>query len=171
MDKPDLEQVTAPSGRGRPHYEWWISPEARINGERPVAYRELATWLSRSISTLGGDLREIEEAGRQIGREIAPADGRGDPAKALESALSAMGFQPRRRDCGARTTFTLANCPYRDVARANPGVVCTLHRGIARGLLQRVSPASELTGFNIRDPDKAGCLIEIEAPANLAPTK
>jgi predicted ArsR family transcriptional regulator len=160
-----VERSTAASGQGRPHYEWWISPGARIGGERPVAYRELATWLSRSISTFDGELKGIEAAGREIGRSLAPAEGRGEPAEALQSALSAMGFQPRRRNDGSRTTFTLCNCPYRDVARANPAVVCTFHRGIACGLVGQVDPESELTGFVIKDPDRAGCMIEIETPA------
>jgi predicted ArsR family transcriptional regulator len=163
-----IERSTAAGDRGRPHYEWWISPDARIDEKRPVAYRDLASWLSRSISTFGGDLEGVEAAGCQIGRGLVPAGGGGRPTEVLESALSAMGFQPRRRDDGARTSFTLTNCPYRDVAKANPGVVCTLHRGIARGLVGQVDPESELTGFVVKDPERAGCLIEIETPARAA---
>ena len=92
--------------------------------------------------------------------------GRGDSADVLESALSAMGFAPRRRSSDRRTTFTLTNCPYREVAKASPGVVCTFHRGIARGLVKRVEPKAELSGFVIRHPEHAGCMIEIERSAD-----
>lgn len=163
-----IERAAASSGRGRPHYEWRISPRARVSGERPVAYRELAAWLSRSITARGGDLREIEAAGERIGAEIAPMTGRGDAAEVLGEALSAMGFQPRARTDGRRTTFTLANCPYRDVAKTNPGVVCTLHRGIARGLLANARPKAELARFVAQDPETAGCVIEIEEFAEVA---
>jgi hypothetical protein len=37
-------------------------------------------------------------------------------------------------------------------------VVCTLHRGMTRGLLGALDPTAELAGFVPRDPDRAGCL-------------
>jgi hypothetical protein len=39
--------------------------------------------------------------------------------------------------------------------------VCTLHRGITRGLLDAIAPETKLAGFVARDPDTAGCLIEL----------
>ena len=62
---------------------------------------------------------------------------------------------------GSRLTFGLGNCPYRDAVRENQPVVCTLHRGITRGLLDVLDPRAKLAGFVPRDPDKAGCLIEL----------
>jgi hypothetical protein len=60
------------------------------------------------------------------------------------------------------TRFELGNCPYRAAVRANQPVVCTLHRGLTRGLLDRLEPRAALSDFVPRDPDHAGCLIEIE---------
>ena len=88
--------------------------------------------------------------------------GRGPPHEALETTLVALGFQPRiqgRTD--DRLAICLRNCPYRDVVRENQPVVCTLHRGITRGLLDVLHPAAELAEFVPRDPDEAGCLIEL----------
>jgi hypothetical protein len=45
--------------------------------------------------------------------------------------------------------------------RENQPVVCTLHRGITRGLLDVLDPDAQLADFVPRDPDKAGCLIEL----------
>jgi hypothetical protein len=45
--------------------------------------------------------------------------------------------------------------------RENQPVVCTLHRGITRGLLDTIAPETKLAGFVPRDPDTAGCLIEL----------
>jgi hypothetical protein len=56
----------------------------------------------------------------------------------------------------------LDNCPYRDAVKADRDVVCGLHRGLTRGLLDVIDPAAKLEAFVPRDPDKAGCLIEIE---------
>jgi hypothetical protein len=39
--------------------------------------------------------------------------------------------------------------------------VCTLHRGMTRGLLDAIAPRTRLAGFVPRDPDTAGCLIEL----------
>ena len=60
-----------------------------------------------------------------------------------------------------RVRFVLGNCPYRDAVRENPPAVCTLHRGITRGLLDRLDPTATLAGFVAKDPDSAGCLIEL----------
>ena len=38
--------------------------------------------------------------------------------------------------------------------------MCTLHRGMTRGLLEQLAPETTLTGFVPKDPYAAGCLIE-----------
>jgi hypothetical protein len=45
--------------------------------------------------------------------------------------------------------------------RESQQVICTLHRGITRGLLDELSPGTELEGFVPRDPYTAGCRIEL----------
>ncbi len=165
LDAGLVEAGAGQGARGRPRKLWRVAADARIGGEPPQAYRELADWLSRSVEGIGADRGDIRAQGRRIGREIA-ADSSGVAcADVLESALAAMGFQPRRSDQGARTAFTLCNCPYREVATANPGVVCALHLGVAEGLVQATDPATRLTEFDAKDPTEAGCLIEIEGPA------
>jgi predicted ArsR family transcriptional regulator len=80
----------------------------------------------------------------------------------MHTALASLGFQPRRQvDEAGTLTYKLCNCPYRDAARESRDVVCTLHRGMTRGLLDAISPETELTGFVARDPYAAGCLIEL----------
>ena len=39
--------------------------------------------------------------------------------------------------------------------------MCTLHRGMTRGLLDAIAPKTKLAGFVPRDPYAAGCLIEL----------
>jgi predicted ArsR family transcriptional regulator len=148
--------------RGRPRDAWTIAPDARPGGEPPRAYRDLGGWLAGAISARPGRLREVEAAGREIGRELAPANARSGATDAFWSALTALGFQPRlERETPGRTTLCLGNCPYRDAVRANQPVVCTLHRGITLGLLDVLQPDAKLTDFVPHDPDAAGCLIEL----------
>ena len=55
----------------------------------------------------------------------------------------------------------LRNCPYREAVLQNPPAICSLHRGITLGLLDRLAPAARLTGFVPHDPRSAGCLIQV----------
>lgn len=78
-------------------------------------------------------------------------------------ALTSLGFAPRRSRTGRDSaTFKLGHCPYRDAVRANQPVVCALHRGLTLGLLDQVLPTAALRSFIPEDPDRAGCLIEVD---------
>jgi predicted ArsR family transcriptional regulator len=116
----------------------------------------------RAIAAAKMPVRDVEAAGRQIGRELAP-DGSDAPAEEqLHGALVALGFQPARElDASGTLTYRLTNCPYREAVRERQQVVCGLHRGLTRGLLEAIDPKAELTGFVPKDPYEAGCLIEV----------
>jgi predicted ArsR family transcriptional regulator len=156
-----VTRARARRARGRPRDAWTIASDARPGGRAPHAYAELARWLARSMRSGPGSLRAIEATGREIGGELASSDGAlGEDA--LQGTLTALGFQPEvQLRKGDRLTVRLGNCPYRDAVRENQPVVCTLHRGITRGLLDVLYPRTKLAGFVPHDPDKAGCLIEL----------
>jgi predicted ArsR family transcriptional regulator len=160
-----LVRARTRQARGRPRDAWTIASDARPAGHAPHAYAELVRWLARAMRSGPSGLRGIEATGREIGRGLAPSDrmlGENALQNALQSTLTALGFQPkvqlRKED---RLAFRLGNCPYRDAVRENQPVVCALHRGITRGLLDVLDPRAKLAGFVPRDPDKAGCLIEL----------
>ena len=124
----------------------------------------MARSLARAIPATAPRLREVENAGAEMGRELADHLGQtteGGTRQALSNALEALGFAPERTDDGDLTRFRLMTCPYADTVRENPAVVCTLHRGIVQGVLDSVAPDARLTGFEPRDPDIAGCIVEI----------
>jgi predicted ArsR family transcriptional regulator len=151
--------------RGRPRDEWAIAPTASPGAEAPQAYTALARWLARTIPPTRSRLREVEATGRKIGQELA-AGPAASPAQAIVDQLAALGFQPQTQarphgELGCR----LANCPFRDSVRANPDVVCTLHRGLTRGLLDQLAPTARLARFVPHDPERAGCEIEISGLA------
>jgi predicted ArsR family transcriptional regulator len=149
-------------GRGRPRDMWAIAPDAQPGGDPPSAYADLGRWLARTIQPGKTTLRAVEASGREIGRDVAPA-GEGVPAEAkMHTALASMGFQPQREiDPAGGLTYRLCNCPYRDAVHENRDVVCALHRGITRGLLDEISPTTKLAGFVALDPYTAGCRIEL----------
>ncbi len=151
--------------QGRPHDEWAIAPGGQPRREAPTGYRVLAGWLASAVPVNKGRLREVESAGREIGRDLG-ADASGPPERAIEDVLASLGFQPELDGpVEGRLGCRLGNCPYRDSARENREVVCTLHRGVMRGILDRVSPDAVLTKFAPKDPETAGCEVEIEGLA------
>ena len=149
--------------RGRPRDAWTISPDAQPGGDPPTGYAELARWLVRSLASGGKDADDLEATGREIGRELVPAGTGGE--RRLHDILVTLGFQPERRRVGSDgLTYCLRNCPYREAVHERQPVVCGLHRGLTRGLLDVIDPDTELVGFVAKDPDTAGCLIEIRGP-------
>jgi len=155
-----VERTRPRQAVGRPRDAWAVAPDARPGDRAPSAYADLGRWLARAIAPGPRRLRDIEATGREIGRELAPAK-HGSLKETLESAFTALGFQPRLEASNSGMTFCLGNCPYRDAVRENQEVVCTLHRGLTRGLLDVLEPEAKLAGFVPRDPYKAGCLIEL----------
>ncbi|HEU4978191.1 MAG TPA: hypothetical protein VFT42_04795 [Solirubrobacteraceae bacterium] len=138
--------------RGRPRDLWRAAP-----GSRSQPYADLGRWLARALLPGGPG---VEATGREVGRELAQAR---EPAS-LQEGLAALGFEPRALPMAGGAAFELGTCPYREAAREQREVVCALHRGITDGLIDVVAPEARMTRFVPRDPDEAGCLIEIAGP-------
>ena len=151
--------------RGRPRDSWAIDPQAGPAGDPPSSYADLSRWLVRTIASRRSRVGEVESTGREVGREMADRGEAGSPEERMHRALATLGFRPARAiDRDGKLGYTLANCPYREAVHENQPVVCALHRGLTRGLLEGISPDTELTAFVPHDPDTAGCLIELEGP-------
>jgi len=156
-----VERRRVTHGRGRPRDEWSIASGARPTGSDPQAYADLAGWLARSIPAGPGRLRQVERTGRDVGRELAPA-GTDDLTESFREIFAALGFQPEVEVTGeGQICCRLGNCPYRSSVRENPDVICALHKGMTEGVLDKLDPASRLTRFEPRDPELAGCLVEV----------
>ena len=149
--------------RGRPRDIWSIAPDASPGGVPPTGYESLGRWLTRVLASGKTSQRAVESAGREIGRDLAPEPSATTAEAQFHEVFVALGFQPRRQPGpGRELTYCLCNCPYRDAASESQAVVCTLHRGITRGLLEVMAPSTKLTGFVPRDPYAAGCLVEMQ---------
>lgn len=157
-----LERRRSRQNVGRPRDMWTVAPGSQPGGNPPRAYAELGRWLAEIVSSGKTSQRAVEAAGREIGRGLAPA-GTSDSAESLmRASLTSLGFAPTQtvEPTGA-LVYRLCNCPYSEVARDYQQIVCTLHRGVTRGLLDVIAPATKLTGFVPHDPDTAGCVIEL----------
>ena len=155
-------RARAPGPRAAAGHVGRSLPTRGPGATRRARYADLGRWLARLDRPGKSGRRAVEAAGREIGRELAPEGGTSHAEEKMHAALASLGFQPRREaDAPAALTYRLCNCPYRDAVSENQAVVCTLHRGITRGLLDELAPKTELTGFVPRDPYTAGCLIEL----------
>ncbi len=157
-----VERNRPVQGVGRPRDVWSVAPGARPGGVAPTAYADIARWLAAVTASGRTSKRAVEQTGREIGRRLAPGPNAAPIADQLQSTLSSLGFAPELKESKTSLTIRLCNCPYRDAAVGNQQVVCTLHRGLTRGLLYEISPALELRTFDVRDPVAAGCTMEIE---------
>jgi DNA-binding transcriptional ArsR family regulator len=84
-------------GQGRPRDSWAVSPDAHPGGQRPRAYTDLANWLARAIPATPTRLREVERAGREIGRELPlPRRGPREPGRRLRPAPRHHHRHPQR---------------------------------------------------------------------------
>jgi predicted ArsR family transcriptional regulator len=158
-----IDRRKVPQTLGRPRHAWAVRPDARPGGSAPRAHADLGRWLARAMRHQQ-PLDQVEAAGREIGRDLAPAGGAADGRQAMHDVLTAMGFAPRDETSEAGGwRHVLANCPYREAVAENAAVVCTLHRGITEGLLDQLDPTRRLTAFVAKDPFTAGCLIDVGA--------
>ena len=165
-----LERRQSTQGPGRPRDEWSLAADANPAGSRPEAYSDLARWLARTMGPGPEQLRQLEATGREVGRELAPAE-TDDLAESFHQIFTALGFQPQVEVKGdGELSCCLRNCPYRDSVRENPEAICTLHRGITLGLLDGLDPAASLSGFEPKDPDLAGCMVEVVGAARVPAT-
>jgi predicted ArsR family transcriptional regulator len=62
--------------------------------------------------------------------------------------LARLGFSPRAVDDSQQRHLELHSCPFRDLARAYPHIVCTVHLGLLRGALGQLRlPLAEQAGL------------------------
>ena len=150
--------------QGRPRDAWSINPDAQPGGDPPTAYADLGRWLVREHRRRKTRVRGCRVRGAgdraRAGRRGAAGQRRSDARRARRSRLPAHEHDRPR----GRSPTPWRNCPYRDAVRENQTVVCALHRGLTRGLLDEMSPRTELAGFVPKDPYAAGCLIQLKGP-------
>jgi predicted ArsR family transcriptional regulator len=155
-----LAVVTDTQGAvGRPQHRYSLAADAPSLGFEPPAFPVLARMLLRMAGAAQVAAAEAVEAGREQGATAARRRPVGTCAEALTQELAALGFDPESvlDDDGATIAFT--RCPFRELAEANPDLVCSLHRGLVEGFLDERGDG-EVRAF--RDlADRTPCQVEI----------
>ena len=160
-------EVRTTRGRPRIVYRAVTSQDVRTD---PVAARRLedaiaGAALSRVLlQGYGTPVESVPETARAAGRELAaravtalhtptPRSSPDAPPEqrqldALSAHLDRLGFDPDLED--EPLQFHLWRCPFLDLARERPDVVCSVHLGLAQGVLDAVGgpvEAAELHPF------------------------
>ena len=134
---------------GRPQHLYSLAPDAPSLGLEPATFPVLARMLLRVAATaeLGRD--EVVEAGREQGEADAatmtPPDGVPPAAACLEALLArldALGFDPAVAGDDETATVAFTHCPFRELAEAQPDIVCALHEGLVEGIVDTLGGAA-----------------------------
>ncbi|MEX2655581.1 MAG: helix-turn-helix domain-containing protein [Acidimicrobiia bacterium] len=146
MEKAGLveRKVVSHAGPGRPHVVFRSRPRDARSPESE-GYRFLAEILASSIHVDSDDPRRTaQDAGRAWGRFLAtrpPSSAPLPPARVLEqivTTLAELGFGPEATAAGDQTEILLHGCPFREMARARGDIVCSVHEGLLRGMLDEM---------------------------------
>jgi len=122
---------------GRPQHRYSLAPEAPSLGLEPPSFPVLAAMLVRAATLAGVGADEATEAGRAQGRADAGAAPQGSAClEALVAELDRFGFDPTVAANDGVATVAFAHCPFRELAEANPDLVCSLHRGLVEGFVE-----------------------------------
>ena len=157
-----LDVVTDAQGAvGRPQHRYSLAADAPSLGFEPPAFPVLARMLLRLAASAELPAADAVEAGREQGAAAAAGRRAGTCAEALTQELAALGFDPESvaDDDGATIAFT--HCPFRELAEANPDLVCSLHRGLVEGFVDARGDG-EVVAFHAL-VDRTPCQVEIAA--------
>jgi predicted ArsR family transcriptional regulator len=148
---------------GRPQHRYSLAADAPSLGLEPPTFALLARMLLRAAGLSGTGADDAADAGREQGRsDGAKAIGR-PCVEALVGELDRLGFDPAVGDGDGVATVAFAHCPFRELAEANPDLVCSLHRGLVEGFVETVGGA-EVVDFRTlvdRDPCQVELVVEI----------
>jgi len=136
---------------GRPQHRYSVAPDAPSLGLEPPTMPVLAGMVLAMAKRLEASADDAEAVGddegrsRALGYAAAPST-----LEALVSDLDRLGFDPVVSEAVGSGDGTLddgaavvafANCPFADLAREHPELVCGLHRGLVAGFVSEMGDA------------------------------
>jgi predicted ArsR family transcriptional regulator len=143
---------------GRPQHRYSISPQAPALGLEPPTMPVLARMVLAMAKRLQADADDAQAVGHDEGRDRArPYRLAPSTLEALVSDLDQLGFDPVVTDDPAHqdaAVVAFTNCPFSDLAREHPDLVCGLHRGLVAGFVAEMGDAevSEFCTLTSRTP-------------------
>lgn len=150
-----VESTARPEGRGRPRLQYVVNPNAESRWGVTGPYERLSVLLAEVVRT-GDDPLEV---GRRAGLQHRVDDpGTHNSLDEFLTAMAQEGFAPVLFNSDGTVEVHLDECPFASAAVTNPGSVCRLHLGLAKGVAEAVG-GIELQELRPNDPRKAHCLL------------
>lgn len=140
-------EFTSVFGVGRPRKVYRVAPGSLQ--ESPEADQAALTKLAALLADTFTSGLTPNEAGRRWSQDNVPATGEG-PARTpgqwlgkvgrMVDVLEEWGYTPElaTTDGGRTAAVELNHCPFLELAKTSPAVVCGVHRGIIDGALQQM---------------------------------
>ncbi|MFZ6003637.1 MAG: helix-turn-helix transcriptional regulator [Actinomycetota bacterium] len=156
-----LEVTTDAQGSvGRPQHLYSLAPDAPSLGFEPPAFPMLARMLLRLASAADLPAADAIEAGREHGAlDALRPDRVGTCQEALAAELTELGFDPASVSDDTVLTVAFTRCPFRELAEANPELVCSLHRGLVEGFVDARGDDRVIEFHDLAD--RSPCQVEI----------
>ncbi len=148
--------------RGRPRMLYRAVTALRPDVSPGAGYELLARVLAEHWSgPADADPTQRAEAAGAAWAAENLADGvDGDPAVVVAALFAEMGFSPVLESSADDARIVLHACPFEAVARANPTVVCALHRGLVRGALDKLGAGDTDSRLIAWDTERT-CVVEL----------
>lgn len=128
---------------GRPRVLYVATDSAARPASR--SYRLLAEILTTLLGdALPDPARSAEDAGRVWGRYLTPAvqpfhhPGETESLDTLVESLDRLGFDSQVVNEPDSLRLEVSHCPFLEVAEAHHEVVCSVHHGLIRGVLEHM---------------------------------
>jgi predicted ArsR family transcriptional regulator len=138
---------------GRPQHVYALAPGAPGVAFDPPSHALLAGLLAGLAERAGADAANAEAIGRSWGRDAAKRTRSHNCVNALATELERLGFDPAAEVDGSGVTISFLHCPFRELAEAYPELVCNLHRGMCRGVVDEVGGGTVGAFATLYDPD------------------
>ncbi|MBS1837908.1 MAG: helix-turn-helix domain-containing protein [Actinobacteria bacterium] len=150
-----LETKAPPEGRGRPRFVYELNPAVGGPWGEKGPYEQLSRLLAEIISTG----RSPEDVGRHAAERFRVPSPSGDVVADFTAAMARQGFDPEVKEVGSGIEVLLHACPFASTAAVDRTTVCSLHLGMAEGLVDGTElVVEELVS---RDPYGADCHIRL----------
>jgi predicted ArsR family transcriptional regulator len=155
-----VEAKAPANGPGRPPLLFSVDAAAEGRWGTTGPYERLSTLL---LEVIASGLSPVE-VGRQAADRFRVPSPSGDLVADVTAAMARQGFEPQVRAVPGGAEIVLGNCPFESAARTNRETVCSLHLGIAEGLVDD----SEMTVEELiaKDPRRAGCRLRLRVSAS-----
>jgi predicted ArsR family transcriptional regulator len=146
---------------GRPQHVYSLAFGAPGITFDPPSHALLAGLLAGLAERVGADAADADAIGESWGRDAAKRTRSRSCVKALAGELERLGFEPAAEVENDDVTISFLRCPFRELAEAYPELVCNLHRGICRGVVDEVGGGT-VDGFStLYDPDPCRVTVSV----------